>query len=88
MLGLKSLMPVGMFGENGAFRGKVHESFETLRRAILGYLEDEHMPINGGFVMPLTDEQRGKGNEATAEHKDVMTEEDMLANLHAKGYLI
>ena len=43
-LGLKSTMPKEMFGESGIFRGVTYADYKTLRRAVIGYLEDKALP--------------------------------------------
>ena len=44
MLALKQLMPKGLFGDEGVFRGKRYASFCTLRAAVLDYIEDRTIP--------------------------------------------
>ena len=47
IVAIKSMMPAGMFGENGAYRGTAFNDYKTLRRTILKYLEDKPMVLPG-----------------------------------------
>ena len=43
-LGLKRIMPKGIFGHTGTFRGVAHADYMALRKANIGYLEDKPLP--------------------------------------------
>ena len=88
-LGLKSLMPKEMFGENGNFRGKKLGTYQDLRKAILQYLEDKPMPTPGTRPAEL----QHVGDIEKNEESKVDDYEDMMAFVrssmgksYGKGY--
>ncbi len=88
-LGLKSIMPKGMFGENGTFRGVAYADYMTLRKAILNYLEDK--PLPGGIATSeignVNHKQEGSDKAECERLKDMeMKIEDALAFMRSQSY--
>ena len=87
-LGLKSIMPKSMFGESGAFRGRSYDSYDELRKEILGFVEDK--PIPGAQGQPSNSDVNNMDDKNNKEefgewHGEWREEEDIAYMWNPKG---
>ena len=85
MLGLKTLMPKEMFGENGVFRGVVHQDYKALRKAILGYICDKPLPSKAPMIKVETIGHVGDKQE-DAEADEQYSWDDMVLMMKGKSF--
>ena len=85
---VKSIMPEEMFGAKGAFRGRVYESYEQMRRDIMHFLEDRPPKEAVGMDIGIIGEEQQREEEqeegdASRKNEGSIPESDMIGNIYA-----